>query len=87
MAKQLFLQQLGRARLRRRLVRPPDRENVVWELWVNDKQLAEVCYEGGEMSVEIFWLVGQQEGLRVSLDGFLEALAAAKEDFVKTHGL
>ena len=64
----------------------PDRENVVWELWVEDKHIAEICYEGGEMSVEIFGPVGQEE-LRVSLDEFLEALTAAKEDFVKTHGL
>ena len=74
-------------RIRTLIASPPDRENVVWELRVNDKQLAEVCYEGGEMSLEIFWLVGQQEALRVSLDEFLAALTAAKEDFVRTHGL
>lgn len=75
---------LGRIRIQ--IASLPDRENVVWELWVDDKNIAEICYEGGEMSVEIFWPVGQEE-LRVSLDEFLAALTAAKEDFVKTHGL
>ena len=64
----------------------PDRENVVWELWVDDNQIAEVCYEGGELSVEMFIPIRQKE-LRVSLDELLAVLTEAREDFARTHGL
>jgi hypothetical protein len=33
---------------------PPDRENLVAEIWVDDCQLAEVSQEGGSQLVEIY---------------------------------
>ena len=70
----------------------PDRENVVWELWVDDKHhvahhIAEVCYQRGELSVQLFGAGRDSKELRVSLVEFVAALTAAGEDFAKTHGL
>ena len=67
----------------------PARENVVWELWVDDRHrvahnIANVCYEGGELTIKIFWPRGLKE-VRVSLDELLAALTAAREDFARTH--
>ena len=70
-------------RVRTRIGSLPDRENVVWELWAGDDNIADVCCEGGEPSVEIFRPAGGRE-LRVSLDEFLAALAAARDGFATT---
>lgn len=51
---------------------PPDRENLVAEIWVDDCQLAEVSQEGDERLVEIYphprggpWQVAFHELLEV----------------------
>ena len=69
-------------RVRTRIASLPDRENVVWELWAGNDNIADVCCEGGEPSVEIFPARGRE--LRVSLDQFMAALAAARDDFATT---
>ena len=61
----------------------PDREHVVWELWVGDCNVAEVAFEGGELTLEI-WGPPEQREIRVSLDEILKALTDAKEDLTRT---
>ena len=63
----------------------PDRENVVWELSIGRSHIAEVAFEGGELSVEFFMPPGKRE-LRVSLDEILKALTDAKEDLTRAYG-
>ena len=72
--------------IRAQIATVPDRENVVWELWVDRYQIAEVAIEGGELSVEIFMPQGLR-GLRVSLNEILTELSNAKEDLTKAYGL
>lgn len=59
----------------------PDRENVVAELWVDDQQIAEVSYEGGELAVE-FYSASVPNQLRLPLDELLEALNRARRNLV-----
>ena len=69
----------------------PDREKVVWELWVDGQDhvahnIADICYESGEMTIELFWPEALTE-VRVSLNELLAALTASMEDFAGTRGL
>jgi hypothetical protein len=56
---------------------PPDREELVAELWVGDHQLAELSREGGIELLEIYpWQAGPYWVL--DYEEFLEALQEAR---------
>lgn len=60
---------------------PPDRENVVAELWIGDEQIAEVSNEDGTVRVE-FYARPAPEQIQLSLDELVEALGRAKRNLV-----
>jgi hypothetical protein len=52
----------------------PDRENLVAEIWLQKKMIAEVNSEGGTFNLELY-----HEGqINVPLDDFLKVLTNAK---------
>ena len=57
----------------------PDREKVVAELWISDRQIAEISNEDGEMRIEFYSAPGSTQ-LSLSLDDLLKALNKAKRN-------
>ena len=60
---------------------PPDRENLVAEVFVGVEQIFELNTESGELMLEVY---PRQDGepWRLSLDALMEALSNAKKRLV-----
>lgn len=59
---------------------PPDRENVVVELWADDEQIAEVSYENSCLCVELY--CGTSKSLCLEYDELVYALEKARHQLV-----
>lgn len=55
----------------------PDRENVVFELWADDKYVAEVTHEPGQPLLIDFYDPSHQHQFRFDLKEFVEVLEMA----------
>jgi hypothetical protein len=55
---------------------PPDRENLVAEIWQGDQMIAEINQESDHLELEIFT---NKEDLKLNYDDFIEILKKAKE--------
>ncbi|MDY0086425.1 MAG: hypothetical protein RBR84_10945 [Bacteroidales bacterium] len=59
---------------------PPDRENLVAEIWQDDQMIAEINQEGGVLGLEIY---ATKEGtIKLKYNDFIEALKKAKEKLI-----
>ena len=56
---------------------PPDRENLVAEIWLDDQMIAELNQENGDLELEIFTY--EKGKLKLNYNNFVEALKTAKE--------
>lgn len=59
---------------------PPDRENLVAEIWQGDEMIAEVNQESENLELEIF--AGENGKLKLKYDDFVDALKMAREMLV-----
>ena len=60
----------------------PDREKVVAELWIEDKQIAEISNENDELIVEIYSTTGQ-DSVMIPFKDLVQALEEAKKSLVE----
>lgn len=60
---------------------PPNRENVVAELWKDKVQIAEVSSEGDNLQIE-FYTAAVPNQLSLPFDELLEALEEARKNLV-----
>lgn len=60
---------------------PPDRENLVAEIWLEDQMIAEINQENENLELELF--TDEKGKLKLNYDGFLETLKKAKEKLVE----
>lgn len=59
---------------------PPDRENLVAEIWLGNQMIAEINQENENLRLEIF--ADENGKLELSYNDFYEALKKAKEKLV-----
>ena len=59
---------------------PPDRENLVAEIWLEDQMIAEINHENENLELELF--TNEKGKLKLNYDSFLETLKKAKEKLV-----
>ena len=59
---------------------PPDRENLVAEIWLEDQMIAEINQENNNLELEIF--IKEKGKLKLNYDDFLETLEKAKKKLV-----
>lgn len=59
---------------------PPDRENLVAEIWFGNQMIAEINQENENLGLEIF--ADENGKLELGYDAFYEALKKAKERLV-----
>ncbi len=60
---------------------PPDRENLVAEIWLEDQMIAEINQENKNLELELF--TDEKGRLKLNFDDFLETLKMAKEKLVE----
>ena len=56
---------------------PPDRENLVAEIWLGGQMIAEINQENSSLELEIF--TDEKRKLKLNYDDFVETLKKAKE--------
>lgn len=59
---------------------PPDRDNLVAEIWQDDVMIAEVNQESENLELEIF--AGENGKLKLKYDEFSDALIMAREKLI-----
>lgn len=59
---------------------PPDRENLVAEIWQNDQMIAEINKEGEIFELVIF--ATNPEGIKLKYDDFVDILKRAKRKLI-----
>ena len=59
---------------------PPDRENLVAEIWLEEQMIAEINQENNNLELEIF--IKEKGKLKLNYDDFLETLEKAKKKLV-----
>lgn len=57
---------------------PPDRENLVAEIWLMNELIAEVIHESGDLEIEIYMPQGSSKH-KFELEAFIDVLTEAKE--------
>lgn len=62
------------------IANPPDRENLVAEIWQNDQMIAEINQEGEIFELVIF--ATSPEGIKLKCDDFVDILKRAKRKLI-----
>jgi len=78
--KQIKRVKLGKQDFETIIASMPHHDSLVFELWANDKHLAEIFFEEGEHKIEVFSNSQPTESWIARVDDLIELLRRAKRE-------